>query len=259
MYRLQDIVTHIHTLFNTTSNETYHSECGVTHDAKQPIKTIGYCTNLTPDSIEQAHRLQIDLLVTHHDAWSFIYGMKDRCNELLQQYNMSHFFTHLPLDDADFGTNSSLLQALHCTELGKYSLEDGYYCGALGELNKPILFSELVKQLEHKLGEPVLAWKYHDRLIKNVFVVCGAGFTTDLMKEAIDVNADVYITGEKILYTVQYAKEKGLNLMIGSHTFTELFGVESLVRKIKEAFPNVTIQLVEEEHIETSPLGSPRL
>lgn len=253
MYTLKEIIDYTHTLFRTNHFDSYTSECGVTFDAEKPISTIGYCTNLTPDSVEKAKESNVDLLITHHDAWDFIYGMKEECDHKLKEYGISHFFTHLPLDDAPFGTNSSLLNVLGLNECGKYSDEQGYLCGAMGMYEKPISFGELVVRLESKMGEPVMAWQNNDRLIESVFVVCGAGFTTDLMKEAVDLNADVYITGEKILYTVQYAKQVGLNLLIGSHTFTELFGVESLAKIIKERFEDVTIKLIEEERLETKP------
>ncbi len=254
MYTLQEIIEYTHTLFQTSNNETYHQECGITYDAKNKIKTIGYCTNLTPDSVEKAKTANIDLLITHHDAWGFIYGMKEECSKKLKEYGISHFFIHLPLDDASFGTNSSLLKVLGLNELGKYSEEQGYLCGALGEYDEPIQFCELVSRLESNMGEPAMSWQNNERLVKSVFVVCGAGFTTDLMKEAVDLDADVYITGEKILYTMQYAKQEDLNLIIGSHTFTEIFGVESLVKIIKENFKDLKVKLVQEDRLEAKPL-----
>ena len=254
MYTLKEIIDYTHTLFRTNKFDSYNNECGVTFDAANPIKTIGYCTNLTPDSIEKAKESNIDLLITHHDAWEFIYGMKEECDNKLKEYGISHFFIHLPLDDAPFGTNSSLLYVLGLKECGKYSEEEGYLCGALGRYDEPISFGELISRLESKMGEPVMSWQNNNRLIKSVFVVCGAGFTTDLMKEAVDLKADVYITGEKVLYTMQYAKQKDLNLIIGSHTFTEIFGVESLVKLLKNRFIDLDIKLISEERLEAKPL-----
>lgn len=60
----------------------------------------------------------------------------------------------------------------------------------------------------------------------------------------------MYITGEKVLYTVEYAKFVEINLIIGSHTFTEIFGIESLAKKIKEKYSNIEIIKLKEEHLE---------
>lgn len=38
--------------------------------------------------------------------------------------------------------------------------------------------------------------------------------------------------------------------MIGSHTFTEVFGIESLAKKIKDKFNDVEIIRLKEEHLE---------
>ncbi|WP_082394830.1 Nif3-like dinuclear metal center hexameric protein [Caloranaerobacter sp. TR13] len=58
------------------------------------------------------------------------------------------------------------------------------------------------------------------------------------------------MTGEKNLYTIEYAKFARINLIIGSHTFTEVFGVESLAKKIKDKFDDVDIIRLKEEYLE---------
>ena len=60
------------------------------------------------------------------------------------------------------------------------------------------------------------------------------------------------MSGEKVLYTIQYAKLEAINLVIGSHTFTEVFGVRSFVNKTKTEFPSLHIHEIQEDHIETS-------
>ncbi|PEN02506.1 SMS protein, partial [Bacillus wiedmannii] len=67
---------------------------------------------------------------------------------------------------------------------------------------------------------------------------------------ALEKGCDTYITGEKTLYTVQHAKFKGINLIVGSHTFTEVFGVESLVRKLQERDRAIEITRLNEDHLE---------
>ncbi len=38
----------------------------------------------------------------------------------------------------------------------------------------------------------------------------------------MDLGCDAYFTGEKILYTIQYAKQANINLIVGSHTCRHL-------------------------------------
>lgn len=250
--RLAEIEECILDLFDTKDNEHFYKESGITVRWAGDVKRIGYCTNLTLDTIEEARKNNVDLMITHHDAWEFIYGLKEACREKLIEYNISHYFNHLPLDDCDFGTNNSLIEKLGLEIIERTHEEDGFFCGRVAEFKEEVTFEELVEKLESILEEPVQSWKFKEGKIKRVGLVCGGGgFTTDVRK-AIDRNCDVYITGEKVLYTIEYAKFAGINLIVGSHTFTELFGIESLAMKIKDKFKDIEIVRLYEERLEAN-------
>lgn len=249
--RLTDIEEYIVSLFDTRDNSHFYEESGFTVRGKDEVKRIGYCTNLTHDTIEEARRNNVDLMITHHDAWEFIFRLKDACKKKLLEYNISHYFNHLPLDDCDFGTNNSLVEKLGLKIIEKSHEEDGFCCGRIAEFEEEITFKELVNKLEIILEEPVKAWKFKEGRIKRVGLVCGGGGLTPDVKEAVERDCDVYITGEKVLYTIEYAKFAKINLIIGSHTFTEVFGIESLAMKIKDKFKNIEIIRLEEEHLES--------
>lgn len=248
--RLSEIEQYILDLFTTKDNEHFYEESGITVRGTEDIKRIGYCTNLTIDTIEEARKNHVDLMITHHDAWEFIYGLKEACKEKLLEYNISHYYNHLPLDDCDFGTNDSLIKKLGSEIIERTHEEDGFFCGRISEFKEGVTFKELVKKLECILEEPVKSWKFKDGKIKRIGLVCGGGgFTTDV-REAVERNCDVYITGEKVLYTIEYAKFAEINLIVGSHTFTEVFGIESLAMKIKDKYKDIDIIRLKEEHLE---------
>jgi len=249
--KLTRIEEYINSLFKTTDNPEYHSESGVTYDAIKNIERIGYCTNLTPSVIEKAKTQGVDLIITHHDAWDFIPDLKEVCTGKLKEYGISHYYNHLPLDDCEFGTNDSLVEKLGLNLVEKTHEFDGFKFGRIGEYEEKIEFTQLVSVLEKSLDESVKSWQFNDRKVKRVGLVCGNGGQVDCMKVAVDKSCDVYITGENDLYTIQYAQLKGLNLIIGSHTFTELFGIENLALKLKSRFEEIEIVKIQEEHLET--------
>jgi len=78
------------------------------------------------------------LLITHHDAWAWMSGMKEEALEILKQSNITHFFIHAPLDDVEFGNNTSILKKLGFKVIDKFSNEVGMYSGRIGELDEPI-------------------------------------------------------------------------------------------------------------------------
>jgi len=225
-------------------------EYGFTNIGVEEILKIGYCTNLTIESAKEAAKQKVNLLVTHHDAWEWMTGMKEEALSILKQNEITHFYIHLPLDDAEFGNNTSILKKLGFKVIDKFSNDEGMYCGRVGEIDNPIEFEELVKRIEDLLEEPVRKWKNNERLIKKVGVVTGAGFSATDIEEAAELNCDVYFTGEKILYTVQYAKFREINLIVGSHTFTEIFGLENLAKIISTKYPMVDVIRINEEHVE---------
>jgi len=78
------------------------NEYGFTNIGREEVFKLGYCTNLTIESAQEATKNNVDLLITHHDAWEWMSGIKEEALEILKQSNITHFFIHAPLDDAEF-------------------------------------------------------------------------------------------------------------------------------------------------------------
>lgn len=249
---VSQIVENINDLFHIKNKEVYSSESGITYQADKKVKKIGYCVNLTLETIEEARVHEVDMIVTHHDAWDEIYGLREACIEKLAEYGISHYYNHLPLDDCDFGTNDSLLRKLNLDIVKRTHEWEGLYFGRVAEYHEELELNEFVKDIENLLEEPVKFWRFNDRKVKRVGLVCGNGAPTTCLKEAVENECDVYITGECNLYTIQYAQFKGINLIIGSHTFTELFGIESLALKLNETLKELEVVRLNEKHYEAN-------
>ncbi|WP_404428483.1 Nif3-like dinuclear metal center hexameric protein [Sutcliffiella horikoshii] len=237
-------------LFPKELLEEFYDDYGFNNTSNNMIKTIGFSTNLSIEVIEQARTEQVDLIITHHDAWDFVYGLKEECTKRLKAYNISHFWIHGPLDYIDFGTCTSLMNKIGIDNIIRFSEYKNLSVPGIGEFNECKNFDTLVENMRMELDERVRAWKNHKKKVKKVGVLTGAGHSTDHIKFALDQGCDTYITGEASLYTIQYAKFAGVNLLVGSHTFTEIFGVESLAIRIKELNNNISLIKLEEEHFE---------
>ena len=74
---------------------------GVFNEFDREINIIGYAVNLTEEIIEKARQQQIEFLVTHHDSWEFIFGLKESCSKMLEESGITHAYFHAPLDDAE--------------------------------------------------------------------------------------------------------------------------------------------------------------
>jgi putative NIF3 family GTP cyclohydrolase 1 type 2 len=65
-----------------------------------------------------------------------------------------------------------------------------------------------------------------------VAIVTGGGGLTNWLAEAQAVGADTYVTGEGSMFTDLYAREAGLNLVLGTHYATEAPGIKKLAGEL---------------------------
>lgn len=215
---------------------------------EKDILKIGFSINLTPDIIEEAKEKQVDLILTHHNIWEDHLEMREECIRLLETYNIIHFFNHLPLDSSEFGPSWALAEALEVNITNKISEYENFHFGVVGDI-KPISLAELKLKVEDVMTHDVRVWKNNDRIIKRIGIVSGSGKDLASLHDAHIHNCDAYITGEKSLTTLLYAKHIGLNFILGSHTFTELGGIINYAKKIK-VVANIEIVKLKDEWIE---------
>lgn len=80
----------------------------------------------------------------------------------------------------------------------------------------------------------------------------GVTYHADKEVKKIGYCVNLTLTGECNLYTIQYAQFKGINLIIGSHTFTEFFGIQSLALKLNDNKKVLEVVRLNEEHHEAN-------
>lgn len=221
-------------LFDYNKLQLHPEEWGFTNEIEREIKKVGYAVNLTQEIIRKASELEVDLLLTHHDSWEFIYGLKENCNKTLQECEITHVFFHAPLDDADFGASASLAKALGIRNTKKVMpYAEIYYGGVIGDIS-PIEFHSFSRKLTDILKEDIRCYQNNDKVIQKAAVAAGGGNMTNEMRIAVENGCDTYITGEYVLYSQMYAELSGMNLFVGSHTNTEIFGVETMAKRISK-------------------------
>ena len=178
--------------------------------------------------------------------------MKAECIDMLTENRISHLFAHLPLDVADFGTATAFARALGGQVQEKMALYEGFLCGRICTLPAPVDLPDFVDLIQDVCEENVQFWRNSDKPVRIFGVVPGGGMLTSYVKECVDRDCDLYITGEKSLYTIQYAKYAGIHLVVGSHTFTEIFGVEALVNLVASEYPEIKAVRLHEPHLENT-------
>ncbi|QVK18835.1 Nif3-like dinuclear metal center hexameric protein [Mycoplasmatota bacterium] len=226
------------------------TQYGFNQFRNKEIKKIGYSVNVTKDIIKQAINQKVDLLLTHHNIWEDHYELRDDCLKLLEENNLIHFFNHLPLDSMPFGPTGVLANDLDLKVIEKISQFETFYFGVVGEVEKPLTLQELTHKVEKIMNHKVRVWQNNDRLIKRIGIVAGSGSDLESLHDAVHYQCDAFITGEKKLKTLLYAKHNELNFILGSHTFSELGGIRVYAHLIKDKMGDIELVELQDEWIE---------
>jgi len=219
------------------------------YDQERPIRRVGWAAMLTPDVVQQCVSGGVDLLVTFHDAWPFLYQVREESLRLLGQSGLGHVWVHAPLGQADFGSNAFLLERIGCASSRPYALQEGFYMGRIGALPEEVPLEAVAARLEAAYGEAPRFVHDGGRPCRCVAVVTGGGCNTEYMRLALEEGRDTYITGEYNAYLAIYARGTGLNVLVFSHTYTERYAALRLAERLFGADAGVEFVEIVEEHL----------
>jgi putative NIF3 family GTP cyclohydrolase 1 type 2 len=223
--------------------EAQSDEWGISVHNQNPT-LIGFATTLTPMVIHQAISKDIDLLVTHHDIWEFMLDERTESHDQLSKHKISHIWCHEPLDKSDFGTAAAFLKTMGCEIVGK--IADGY--GRVGKLQDELELITIIEILERRMSERPRSVHNAGKPIANIACVPGAGMMVNYLAEAIEFDADLFVTGETSLYLLEYGNFRNVSILIYSHNYTEIFGTQNLARKIANYLKIKEIIQLDESH-----------
>ena len=214
----------------------------VTHGRQ--IKKIGWAVDADLESIRKAGKEKVDFLIVHHGLFwgSSALDRKMRAERirLAKRLGVAIYSSHLPLDaHPELGNSIGLLRALG---LGKWKRkrfgkamgrEIGYKVeGGRWKLRDLVNRVALLRS-DHAgrvgsfagLASRVKVIEAGPKICRRIGIVTG-GFGD--LDQVVKTGLDTLITGEADYPTEVKAKELGINLILGGHRETEVFGVRAL-------------------------------
>lgn len=230
--RLDDLIAEADSLLNVGAfDEGAPSNGLLVRAAGERIQRIGASVNTSFEAIEAAHAAGVDLLLVHHPTWPHIdLRLQGQKEELLVSYSISLYGAHASLDCATgIGTADALAELLGVATVGRFAECEGGQAGIHGTVDGS--FEEFTERLEVSIGRPARA-KRNSEAFGHVAIVTGGGGLTKWLAEAQAVGADTYVTGEGSMFTDLYAREAGLNLVLGTHYATEAPGIKKLAGEL---------------------------
>jgi dinuclear metal center YbgI/SA1388 family protein len=221
------------------------------------ITRIGAAVDVSTRVLTEAQKRDVNLLIVHHGLFwpglQPIQGALRRQLRIAFENDVALYSAHLPLDiHARVGNNAQLVAALslpfgvrgHVRALksGDMSPQSKFTQPFLEEKGQPVGLkiraslprTELVRKLQKALNGPVKVFGFGPKQTRAIGVVTGAA-GSEIYRVA-DEEIDTFITGEAPHWAAVAADEVGVNLLLGGHYATEVFGVRALAAHLSKRF-----------------------
>jgi dinuclear metal center YbgI/SA1388 family protein len=212
----------------------------VTHGRQ--VKKIEWAVDADMESIRKAGKERVDFLIVHHGLFwgSSALDRKIRVKRIREakKLGVAIYSSHLPLDaHPELGNSIGLLRALGLGDARRkpFGVAMGRAIGWKVEGVK-IRISDLgfrIRDLRSNEGEKVRRWngvkviEAGPKVCRRIGIVTG-GFGD--LDQVVKAGLDTLITGEADYPTEVKARELGINLILGGHRETEVFGVRALAK-----------------------------
>jgi len=215
----------------------------VTHN--KLIKKVGWAVDADLESIRKAGKERVDYLIVHHGIYwgrsALDRKIRAKRIRLAKKLGVAIYSSHLPLDaHPELGNSIGLLRALGLGDSKRkpFGVAMGRAIGWKVEGVK-IRISDLgfrIRDLRSNEGEKVRRWdgvkviEAGPKVCRRIGIVTG-GFGD--LDQVVRARLDTLITGEADYPTEVKARELGINLILGGHRETEVFGARKLAHYLR--------------------------
>lgn len=197
-------------------------------DLNSDIKTVMLTLDVDLNAVNYAIENKVDLIITHHpflfgSIKSIDYNTYDgKIIRTLITNNINLYSMHTSLDMAEKGINYQLANKLSIDDynvLHKINADNSGY-GGIGEIDAVNVaeFAEYVKK-SLNCSNVKLYCSNKNKLVKKVAFCGGSG--SEFIDDAINMKADVYITGDIKYHQAQMALKSNLCIIDAGHFYTE--------------------------------------
>ena len=201
------------------------------------VTRIGAAVDVSTRVLTEAAKEDVDLLIVHHGLFwpglQPIQGALRRQLWLAFENDIALYGAHLPLDiHPKVGNNAQLAAALGLRSTQPFLEEKGQPVGL--KIRASLPRSELVRKLQKALNGRVKVFGFGPKQTRAIGVVTGAA-GSEIYRVA-DEEIDTFITGEAPHWAAVATEELGMNLLLGGHYATEVFGVKALAAHLSKRF-----------------------
>ncbi len=241
--KFKDIIKILEKKFPLKNAEDWDNVGLLVGDYNAEIKKIQFSLDATLESIENAKKNNVDLIITHHPMiFKAIKNIKKqdlvgrKIIELIK-HNINVYAMHTNLDATREGLNDYVLEKLGVKKskiLDKVP-DENVGIGRVYSLEQKVPLKEYVEIIKKELGikNVRLVSKSLEMEIKKIAIINGSAmkYWRDAKKEKVDL----FITGDVTYHDALDALENELNVMDFGHYESENFFYDILVNILKES------------------------
>ena len=202
----------------------------------KPVKKAGWAVDADLESIRKAGKEKVDFLIVHHGIFwgNSALDRKMRAGRirLAKKLGVAIYSSHLPLDaHPELGNSIGLLRALGLGDSKRkpFGIAMGKAIGWKVQGGR-LRLRDLVNRMTRVAGRKALLLGGGPKTCRRIGIVTG-GFGD--LDQVVKAGLDTLITGEVDYPTEVKARELGINLVLGGHRETEVFGVRVLGKALK--------------------------
>jgi dinuclear metal center YbgI/SA1388 family protein len=201
------------------------------------VRRIGAAVDISTRVLSEAAKQNVDLLIVHHGLfWPGLQPIRGALRRQLQlafEKDIALYSAHLPLDvHPKIGNNAQLVAALGLKSARPFLEEKGQPVGL--KIRASVPRSEVVRKLQKALNGPVRVFGFGPKQARAIGIITGAA-GSEIYRVA-EENVDTFITGEAPHWVAVAAEELAVNLLLGGHYATEVFGVKALAAHLSKRF-----------------------
>lgn len=222
-----------------------------------PVKRILVALDITEPVVEEAVKAGCQLIVAHHPViWGGAKTVTDGTptgRKLLAmiEHGIAGICAHTNLDAVADGVNDALAEKLGLTDIGQLKQDgvDGqgrpYGIGRVGTVDERRA-EEFAAFVKEALGSNGVRYVDGGRPVRTVAV--GGGSCSDMMKDALALGCDTFVTADVKYDGFLDARALGLNLIDAGHYPTENVVCPVLKKWLEEGLDGVEVMLSASHH-----------
>lgn len=213
---------------------------GLQVEGQAQIDKIACAVSASLSVVERAIDWGAQCLLVHHGYFwknerTVITGMKKRRLQMLLSADVSLLAYHLPLDAHPIvGNNAQIAHRLGVGDLQALQKNKKTPIGNVGMLASPVNIQEFVESCEQTFDRQAIHVNGGPELVQKIALCTGGA--QHMIEDAVEHQADVYLTGEISEQTVHIARECGLHFIAAGHHATERYGAQALASHLAEKF-----------------------